>query len=687
MSWINLTKLLGFSDRVPNVDSNSADDFNTVKDAIDELAGNSGSVPDKTVQQNADDIATNASNIATNTSDIATNASDIATNASDISSLQSNPLLPANYIIGLGISNDTDTDHDIQVDTGSCIDSTDTYKLTLSSALVKQIDALWAVGDAAGGRAFESFGKAASTSPEVFESDTTSDISVARLTDSKAIVTYRDVNNSGYGTACILDLVGSTITAATPVPFESVSVADTSVTMLTSTKALVVYTATSSSYIGRACVLNITGSTITPATPMTFESDYIGECMVTALSSTGAVVAYRNNTEGDDGNARVLSISGSTVTAGDPATFESSQYTAVSGIDLLTSSKAIVSYTGANNVCVLDITGTSITPATPASISDSGNYVSIAALNSTQVIAMYQQTSTFKGVYCLLDISGSTITVGSSTVFVDNSISYIKATALSSTIAIAVYQDDGNSNYGTSCSFQIAGSTVTAETPVVFESAESLDFSVCVMGESQAVTVYRDVGNSNYGTAIALDSLLQANSWYYLYVIRKDSDGSIDALFSLNATTPAMPSGYTYFRRIRGAVLTDGSSNIIGFIQKNDYFYFDYHISNASGSNPGTSAVLVTTSVPPNMLGIFSLGSVNGDGTWCYTYFTSPDITDNTPTQLLSDLAAEATSTVSRAERTIKVDSSSQIRHRSTYSSANVYVLISTIGFIDSAQD
>ena len=50
MSWTKLTKLLGFTDRT-SADSNSSDDFNTVKDAIDEICGNAGSVPDKTIQQ------------------------------------------------------------------------------------------------------------------------------------------------------------------------------------------------------------------------------------------------------------------------------------------------------------------------------------------------------------------------------------------------------------------------------------------------------------------------------------------------------------------------------------------------------------------------------------------------------------------------------------------------------------
>jgi hypothetical protein len=56
----------------------------------------------------------------------------------------------------------------------------------------------------------------------------------------------------------------------------------------------------------------------------------------------------------------------------------------------------------------------------------------------------------------------------------------------------------------------------------------------------------------------------QTDTWYHLWVIRKDSDGTIDAMFDTSPTGANKPTGWTVMRRI-GSVLTDGSSNIIGF--------------------------------------------------------------------------------------------------------------------------
>jgi len=59
--------------------------------------------------------------------------------------------LPLGYVSGLVPSNHTDTDHDISISAGKARDSTDAVDMTLASAIVKQIDAAWAVGTAAGG--------------------------------------------------------------------------------------------------------------------------------------------------------------------------------------------------------------------------------------------------------------------------------------------------------------------------------------------------------------------------------------------------------------------------------------------------------------------------------------------------------------------------------------------------------
>ena len=87
-----------------------------------------------------------------------------------------------------------------------------------------------------------------------------------------------------------------------------------------------------------------------------------------------------------------------------------------------------------------------------------------------------------------------------------------------------------------------------------------------------------------------------ASTWYHVFIILNPTTNAVDALFSESATTPTLPSGYTYYRRI-GAVYTDGSANVTAFSQVGDEFIWDA-TPVVEATNPGTSAVLVTLQVP-----------------------------------------------------------------------------------------
>ena len=50
---------------------------------------------------------------------------------------------------------------------------------------------------------------------------------------------------------------------------------------------------------------------------------------------------------------------------------------------------------------------------------------------------------------------------------------------------------------------------------------------------------------------------IAASTWYHFFEIMNPATGAVDVLFSLSATAPTMPTGYTLFRRI-GSMLTNG---------------------------------------------------------------------------------------------------------------------------------
>lgn len=93
-----------------------------------------------------------------------------------------------------------------------------------------------------------------------------------------------------------------------------------------------------------------------------------------------------------------------------------------------------------------------------------------------------------------------------------------------------------------------------------------------------------------------LDTGAKANSsTYHLWSLRKTSDGSFDATFSLSATAPTVPSGYAAVERI-GAVITDAAGAIIPFKQSGNTFFYKTALNDYTGGN--RAAAVLTLRIP-----------------------------------------------------------------------------------------
>lgn len=130
-----------------------------------------------------------------------------------------------------------------------------------------------------------------------------------------------------------------------------------------------------------------------------------------------------------------------------------------------------------------------------------------------------------------------------------------------------------------------------------------------------------------------------ANTWYHVHMIRKDSDGSIDYLYSTSVAGPTMPGGYTARRRI-GSFKTDGASQIIAFNVNADdpeEFLWDVATIDVDAVNPGVAAVTRTLNVPTG-LRVLAIVSVGG-------FLGTTGFTVNISSLDVSDQAAQAYTT------------------------------------------
>lgn len=126
--------------------------------------------------------------------------SDLAGKAdsSDIYSTMPTGVEVQGNITGFDCVADTDADHDVSVAAGACMDSTNTTFLSSSSALVKQLDAAWAVGTGAGGLLNGSI--AANTIYHLYALYKTADGSVdfGWVADGDAIASYMPAGYSKF---------------------------------------------------------------------------------------------------------------------------------------------------------------------------------------------------------------------------------------------------------------------------------------------------------------------------------------------------------------------------------------------------------------------------------------------------------------------------------------------------------
>ena len=190
------------------------------------------------------------------------------------------------------------------------------------------------------------------------------------------------------------------------------------------------------------------------------------------------------------------------------------------------------------------------------------------------------------------------------------------------------------------------------------------------------------VGTGNGG----LDTGTIANAWYYLWLIARSDTGVVDVLFSASASSPTMPANYDYKRRI-GAVYRTGGA-LKAFKQVDDRFMWLVPVLDASTTNPGTSAVSKTLTVPVVRvdvdIAVYLVDSSPSLGN--FIYVSSPDQTDSVPGPgAIFSVSITGGASTELASGQLRVSTATgAIRYRVYASDADVAVYILTCGWWDS---
>jgi len=211
--------------------------------------------------------------------------------------------------------------------------------------------------------------------------------------------------------------------------------------------------------------------------------------------------------------------------------------------------------------------------------------------------------------------------------------------------------------------------------------AKTLTLSSAITKQLDAAFVEgNDAGGLFTGT-------IAADTTYHLFIIQKDSDGSIDAGFDTSLTAANIPTGFTAFRRV-GSFETNSSSNLVGFTAieaggGSIYVNLDARATDVDTTSPGTSAVLATLSIPQDFEVLVHLDVMLRDNTGTAILITSPQADDVAPNTTNADISASTANDVNSINCDRLTNTVGQIRYRSNTASGLTTFKIFTLGWTD----
>ena len=423
--------------------------------------------------------------------------------------------------------------------------------------------------------------------PSVFESANSYYISATFDSDSnKVVIAYRDQGNSGYGTAVVGTVSGTNISFGSPVVFESATSLYVSATFDSdSNKVVIAYRNFGNSNYGTAVVGTVSGTAISFGSATVFESANSSYIAATFDSANNKVViAYSDNGNSDYGTAIVGTVSGTSISFGSATVFESAATQWLSTSYDSTNNKIVIAYQDGGNsnygtAVVGTVSGTGISFGT-AAVFESATVAYIAATyDSTAnkaVIVFRDDGNSDRGTAIVGTVSGTSISFGSAVVFNSASTNYLSATydTVAKKVVIA-YKDSGNSGYGTAIAGVVSGTSIEFNSEAVFESATSSYIASTYDSNSQKVVIaYRDDGNSDFGTGVVF-TVGSSNA--------ADFIGISDAAISDTATGSVI---------VQGGV----SENVSGLTANTDYYVqADGSLSTTVSSVPAGRALSSTS--------------------------------------------------------------------------------------------
>ncbi len=329
---------------------------------------------------------------------------------------------------------------------------------------------------------------------------------------NKTVIGFVDNAVSEKGTAIVGTVSGTSISFGSETVYET-SVTDFPAMVFDSSnnKVIVAYQDEGNNDYGTAAVGTVSGTSISFGTPVVFESAAVQHVSLAFDSNSNkVVVSYADNGNSEHGTAIVGTVSGTSISFGSAAVFQSAQSQRINSTFDSSNNKVVIAYrTSTGQAVVGTVSGTSISFGSPVQFKDelTDELDIVFDSNANKVVIAYLNGAGSLGLAKVGTVSGTSISFGAEATFESDTV-YSISPVFDSSInkVVIVYQDADNSNYGTSAVGTISGTDITFETPTVFASVNVYSSVGATFDSSnnKVVIAYRDGSNSNYGTSVVM---------------------------------------------------------------------------------------------------------------------------------------------------------------------------------------
>jgi len=357
-----------------------------------------------------------------------------------------------------------------------------------------------------------SFGTASAFSA----ANTTKTAVVFDSSSNKIVVVYNNPSDSLYGTAVVGTVSGSSITYGSPVRFRNTSISYPTATFdPTTNKVYVVSTNDLNSNRLEAIVGTISGTSISFGSSIRLNVNNGATYASSAfdVNANSLVVCWKNTSNSNYGTAAVGAYNSGTgqLNFGTLVVFNSATTSACAAVYDSNSNKVVTGYQDSGNsgygtAIVGTVSGTSISFGSEAVFESANSFLMAGTFDSNANKAVFTYQSGSKGKAVVGTVSGTSISFGSSVNFDDSSAADMSNSFdTSSNKVVICFRDTGNSQSGTVVFGTVSGTSISFAASSAFVGGTVANMSTTFdSNANKTIVTFVDGSDSTKGKALTI---------------------------------------------------------------------------------------------------------------------------------------------------------------------------------------